>query len=127
MTIEKIIEGAEYAFNELPNKRLSGGGFKNTYEIASAIGKYKELSGIGEPPSYILCYTLRSTNDRGQRDKDYWEIFCEYDEMENTPEDQAQNKLNELNAQYENDEHTELYTWNIAKIVKTNEHYTVGY
>lgn len=76
--------------------------------------------------SYILAYTLRHNHNGKDADRDFWEVFCEYNEAEESPKQQADKRLAELICQYENDDAVELYTWNIAAIVKTNEHYDTG-
>jgi len=88
--------------------------------------KKKEVLQHVEPLAYILCYTLRFNHNGKQVDTDHWLVFCEHDEWQRTPEQQAQNRLNELTAEYESNEACELYTWNIAAITQTNEHYTTG-
>jgi hypothetical protein len=71
-----------------------------------------------DPIAHILCYTIRDE----VCDTDYWEVFPEYDGKGRTPLEQANEKLSLLIQHYEDEEH-KLYTWNIAKIVKTNEWY----
>ena len=79
-------------------------------------------------PAVILCYTLRTTKYNKKTDKeesnyqDFWEIFCEEDEMECSEINQAKNRLGELQNMYDEGE-TELYTWNIALVADTSDHY----
>lgn len=85
-----------------------------------------------DPLAYILCYTIRveKENNRGPNtnvDTDNFEVFCEFDENENSPAQQAENRLSELRAVYEDENSkAELYTWNIAAVTQTNEHYKTG-
>lgn len=72
-----------------------------------------------DPIAHILCYTIRDE----VCDTDYWEVFPEYDEKGTTPLKQALKKVSLLIKDYENKEGSQLYTWNIAKIVKTPEWY----
>jgi len=71
-----------------------------------------------EYPSYIICYTLRINQNNGDyKDLDYWVVFCEIDENGITPRQQVKYYLKKLKR------NKDLYTWNIAKIVDTSEHY----
>lgn len=92
-----------------------------------------------QPTAYILCYTtvrqkpMATSSHTASKEElptrevheDHFEVFAEYDEMERNPLQQAQNRLGELRAMYEDEDSTiELYTWNICKVAETSEHYT---
>jgi len=86
-----------------------------------------EVAQSDNPVAYLLAYTLRFNHNGKDTETDHFLIFTEYDEHGNSPEKQAQIRLDELIQQYDNDESaTELYTWNIAAITKTNEWYQTG-
>ena len=130
--LQTLLAACLHAFNEIPNKKLSGGDYKNTYEIAAAIGQHQREEKEN-PPSFILCYTLRVLNSKKKEEfknddhiyTDYWQVFCEIDEQENTPEEQTNRHLLELKNVYEDERSkTELYTWSIARVIHTSEHYT---
>lgn len=77
--------------------------------------------------SYLLAYTIRHTTAKKETITDHWEVFDEYDENEQSPLQQAQNKKNEIAASFEDEDCTsELYSWNICKIAETSEHYATG-
>jgi hypothetical protein len=79
--------------------------------------------------SYILAYTLKrlgvlKIDKEDYRLIDYFEIFCERNEFDDTPLRQCKNRLAYL--QELEDKHDELYSWSICKIVSTSEHYNVN-
>jgi len=73
--------------------------------------------------AYILCYTMRIPNlfaapfEVKYVDYDYWHIYCETTKEGATPVAQAKYALKKLL------ENPNLYTWNIAKLIKSSEHY----
>lgn len=67
--------------------------------------------------AYILAYVIRTTLKDVVTDTDYYEVFCE-----ETPLKLAKQKLAQLEEVFCK-EHSYLYSWNIAKIVSTSEHY----
>ncbi len=71
---------------------------------------------MNNPIAYILCYTIRTKKGKL---KDKWEIFCEYDQGGNSCHVQAFKRVDELFRSKK-----ELYSWNVAKLVATSEHYT---
>jgi len=93
------------------------------------------------PVAYILCYRLKKTRltttkvfRSGTKPKisettkeifsDHYEVFCEYDEMGSSPQEQANDTLNGIKASLDNEEtDTELDSWNICKVMSTSEHY----
>jgi len=78
-----------------------------------------------EPVAYILCYTIRKPQSGldaspfkiSYIDNDYWHIYCETTKEGVTPVAQAKYALKKLL------ENPNLYTWNIAKLIKSSEHY----
>jgi hypothetical protein len=127
MNTKILLSESLKAFNEMPNTKLSGPKFTNTYAIAAAISKYQKESEEG---SFVLCYTLRTvardTYSGTITDTDHFEVFCEENVQGLSQKAQAKKRLWQLCDRYDTDEtDTELYTWNIAKITKTNEHYTI--
>lgn len=107
----------------------SKGAVSEAIEIAKKLKSLKREKPEHPETAYILAYTLKTTYSPArmrQRERfiDHFEVFCEYDEMERTPKEQADQKLGELKQQYNDEGSTiELYCWNIAKITKTSEHY----
>jgi hypothetical protein len=88
--------------------------------------KKKQTANPEVKASYLLAYTIRwKTNAGLNKERDYYKIFCEFDEDQNPPEVQAKNRLKKLIAVYEDTNTMELYTWNIAKITSTSEHYPI--
>jgi hypothetical protein len=83
-------------------------------------------------PAVILCYNLVTSKYDNAKDKetkshqDFWEIFTEEDEYGNTEMEQAVKRLGELEQMYDDSESaTEIYTWNIALVAQTSEHYNI--
>lgn len=81
-----------------------------------------------EPVAYILCYTDRDKEAMDDTsDTDYFEVFPEVGKDGLSPFEQAENRLKQIESEYDADNAThELYTWNIAAIVKSNEWYGTG-
>jgi hypothetical protein len=73
--------------------------------------------------SYILAYCLKNEFNGKATITDHFEVFCEYGEMEETPLELAEKRLQEIEQDFSENETFSLYTWNIAEIVKTSEHY----
>lgn len=73
--------------------------------------------------SYILAYQLYHGHS-GIGTTDHFEVFHEYNEAEESPLQQVNNRVHEL-QQLEQDEVVDwhLRSWNIANIIKTSEHY----
>jgi len=69
--------------------------------------------------AYILAYVIRTEMSGISVDTDYYEVFCE-----ETPLKLAKHKLAQLEEVFCK-EHSYLYSWNIAKIVSTSEHYLI--
>jgi len=73
--------------------------------------------------AYILCYTMRIPKLDAEPfkepyvDHDYWHIYCETTKEGATPVAQAKYALKKLL------ENPNLYTWYIAKLIKSSEHY----
>lgn len=69
-------------------------------------------------PTYILCYTLKvpKLNPNEYENTDYWNVYSEVIDGA-SPKRQAEYDLKRLM------ENPNLYTWNIARIIKTSEHY----
>ncbi len=79
--------------------------------------------------SFIVAYVLRTTkhdhlSKEVHSDTDHYQVFCEYDELERTPEQQAENFVRELENSFDEGS-VELYSWNVAEITKTSEHYPI--
>jgi len=72
---------------------------------------------------YILAYCLKIEFNGKENISDHFEIFSEVGELEETCLQLAEKRLVEIEQSLTNSETTELYTWNIAKIVQTSEHY----
>jgi hypothetical protein len=122
MTTDQLLQAAFYALNEIPNKEISGE-FKNSYALAAALGNHLRKE---DDASYLLTFTLRTTYKDGVKDNDYTEIFCDESEGR-TPKQQAHERMEMLRSQYDSMySKTEMYTWNIAKITSTSEHYNLG-
>lgn len=79
-----------------------------------------------EPIAYLLCYTVRVNHGSTDIDTDQWEVFAER-VNDLSPIQQADRRLKEIQNEYENSPVAVLYTWNIAKVVKTNEWYTTSH
>lgn len=80
-----------------------------------------------QPVAHTLCYTLRKEIEKKGKtasiDKDKWEIFWEDDNS--TPLEQAQARVKELEEKYDGEKNKwELYSWNIARLTDTSDHYT---
>lgn len=73
--------------------------------------------------SYILAYCLKNEFNGKATITDHFEVFCEYGEMEETPLELAEKRLQEIEQDFSENETFSLYTWNIAEIVQTSEHY----
>ncbi len=73
--------------------------------------------------SYILAYCLKCEFNGKENIMDHFEVFCEYGEMEETPLELAKTRLQEIEQDFSENETFSLYTWNIAEIVETSEHY----
>lgn len=74
----------------------------------------------------ILCYTIRRTIRGKITDCNFLKIYAEENEAKQSPLEQAEAKRNKMQTFYENHRTHELYTWNIAKVVSTNEHYNIS-
>lgn len=72
---------------------------------------------------HILAYCLKITINDNETITDHFEIFCEIGELGESPLKLAKEALDELKSLFENDGIVELYTWNIAEIVTSSEHY----
>lgn len=123
--ITEILKAAVNAFNQIPNKKINDPNYKDTYQIASAIDKAIEREQHRETVC-ILCYTIKTekqTHTGGTLESftDHFEVFIEPGEYEETPEQLARQKLDEL-RQTETD-NSEIYTWNICRIISTSEAY----
>lgn len=67
--------------------------------------------------TFILIYVLR---DKFAEDTDHYEVFCDDSKEDNLLN--AEQRLSEIqDIYYESD--TKLYSWNIAQIISTSEHY----
>jgi len=73
--------------------------------------------------SYLLAYCIKTVVNDKENITDHFEVFCEWGELEETPLELAEKRLSELEESFENSNTMELYTWNIAKIIQTSEHY----
>jgi hypothetical protein len=84
-----------------------------------------------EPSAFILCYTTKVRRNSKDYYKDSYEVFCEYDEKDLEPAEQANYRIDELRDMYDSEDSLEeLVCWNIAVITQTSEHYktvTVNY
>ena len=67
--------------------------------------------------AYILAYVIRTELKGVTTDTDYYEVFCE-----ETPLKLAKRRVMELGDVFCKD-YSYLYSWNIARIVITSEHY----
>lgn len=132
----KLLNDCLTAFNQIVSTRLKGE-YRNTYELAAAIDKLKR-DEEENPPSFLLCYTTKkerklingreSIVSEGTRTiyTDTYIVFCEHNLKGETPEQQANNHLSEIRAEYEKENSKViLYTWNIARITQTQEHYNL--
>lgn len=73
--------------------------------------------------SYILAYSIKIDRNGKGNITDHFEVFCEWGELEETPLELAEKRIKELEESLENSHTTEVYTWSIAKIIQTSEHY----
>ena len=87
----------------------------------------------GTPIAYILAYTTLTDRDTGnngqviQVHNDYWEIFPETSGLDETPKQQAERRVREIEDSFNDfNSNTVLYSWNIAKVVATSEWYKTG-
>lgn len=73
--------------------------------------------------TYILAYCLKCELNGKTNITDHFEVFCDYNDIEETTLQQAEKRLQEIEQDFDENETFSLYTWNIAEIVKTSEHY----
>lgn len=74
--------------------------------------------------TFILAYVIRfNRSDGSTSDKDYYDVFPEYDRDGRSPGEQADNRLKEIENSYDGD--ASIHSWNIAEITKTSEWYPI--
>lgn len=78
--------------------------------------------------TFIVCYVIKKSNIGtpypSPTYEDYYKVFLEHDEMENSPEEQARQFFNNLKSGAMDEDDVELYSANICQVIDSTEaHY----